>query len=193
MKLIEVIDLIKRIAFSQPNIGDCFVGSVTELNERQDVNYPAVVITQDTHYIDKQSETEKFNFYIFAVDRLTSDKENKEEIHSWANELLIDILNELEYLGIPTYNTSTVETFTQKFDSICAGAFIKTTFQVFMDTCDNEFKVVTSVNGMTGDVKIETTGATEEWVKNTLDLDYYTRDEVERRIVEVIEEYLKNK
>lgn len=185
MKLYELVDLLRKVSFSQPNIGDCFVGSVTELNERQDINYPAIVITQDTHYIDETSDTEEFTFYIFAVDRLLSDGSNKVQIHSWANEVLIDIIKQLEDININIYNKSTIETFTQKFDSICAGAFIKATFTVDIDDCENDrYKLVTSVNGMVGDVKIEVEGASKEWVEEKLALDYYNRDEVQNRLDE---------
>lgn len=136
MTLYKLLDTIKGICKNQPNVGDIFYGNVTELNERQDVEYPAVVITQDTHYVNSQEEQERFGIILFAVDRLLEDKSNQQMVQDWANNLLLNVIHELEKLDIDVYTESTVEVFNQRFDSLCAGAFIRTSITVDVDTCD---------------------------------------------------------
>ena len=52
----------------------------------------------------------------------------------------------------------TVQTFTEKFDSLCAGAYVSLNIQVQVlecNCCENKINLVTSVNGKTGDVIIK--------------------------------------
>lgn len=135
MKLYDIITTIQRLALIDPTVGDCFEGDIYEsLNANQDVKYPAVVITQNSHIGNLTDENTTFNFNIFAVDRQTEDGQNKLQVQSWA----VDVLNTLlirieeENLGIVNDNFE-IKTFAERFESICAGAFVTVSIVVQND------------------------------------------------------------
>lgn len=138
MKLYNLIKTIKDISLSLPNIGSFYTGSVYELNKMQDVEYPAIVLTQEQHTVDVNNETETYGICLFAVDRLTSDDSNREDVQSWANEILLDVIHSLEQLNVIIQPNYTVDVFTERFDSLCAGAFLRAKVEVDIDSCFDE-------------------------------------------------------
>lgn len=115
MKLKDLInDLIAR-AQALPNVHTVYEGSIYDLNERKDIEYGAVVITQGTHrYRDGFAY---FNFEIFYVDRLTETADNKVDCQSHGIDVLSSILYDYVEEQIAFH------TFTQRFESECAGAY----------------------------------------------------------------------
>ena len=159
MTLYELIENIKNLGKSEPNVSFVTQGDIYELNHQQDIDYPAFVVTQGTHFGSAENGVENYGLTLFLVDRLTSDKSNELDVQSWADTGLKNIISRIEEhnLGV-IQGQYTVQTFTEKFDSLCAGAYVSLNIQVQViecNCCENKLSLVTSVNGQTGDVIIK--------------------------------------
>lgn len=159
MTLYELIENIKNLGKSEPNVSFVTQGDIYELNHQQDIDYPAFVVTQGTHFGSSENGVENYGLTLFLVDRLTSDKSNELDVQSWADTGLKNIISRIEEhnLGV-IQGQYTVQTFTEKFDSLCAGAYVSLNIQVQVlecNCCENKIDLVTSVNGQTGDVIIK--------------------------------------
>ena len=159
MTLYELIENIKNLGKSEPNVSFVTQGDIYELNHQQNIEYPAFVVTQGTHFGSAENGVENYGLTLFLVDRLTSDKSNELDVQSWADTGLKNIISRIEEhnLGV-IQGQYTVQTFTEKFDSLCAGAYVSLNIQVQVlecNCCENKINLVTSVNGQTGDVIIK--------------------------------------
>ena len=153
--LYNLIKNIKSLAKSEPNIRFAEEGDVYVLNNQQDIDYPAFILTQGEHSGNFDDETQTFGFSLFAVDRLVSDQSNKVDVQNWAINFIERLINKIESSGLGQINSDyRIETFTERFNSLCAGAFVQLNIQVNSEICD-EIRWVTSVNGMRGDVKLD--------------------------------------
>ena len=153
--LYNLIKNIKSLAKSEPNIRFAEEGDVYVLNNQQDIDYPAFILTQGEHSGNFDDETQTFGFSLFAVDRLVSDQSNKVDVQNWAINFIERLINKIESCGLGQINSDyRIETFTERFNSLCAGAFVQLNIQVNSEICD-EIRWVTSVNGMRGDVKLD--------------------------------------
>ena len=155
MNLYNLLSTIKDLsAFEMVN--SAFIGDVYEVNSRQDVEYPICVLTEGTHVGNTEEDTEVYNISLFLIDRLTEDESNELDIKSWANEGIKDIINRIEETNVGiVQNGWQITTFTQRFESLCAGAYA--TIQIETsgnECCGGTIKMVTSINGKTGDVYI---------------------------------------
>lgn len=131
MTLLELINILKKIALQQPNIRTAEEGSVYEImNANSSIKYNTFVITQGTHRQDSQFNY--FNFNLFCVSRLVDDLEsNRTQAQSMAIETLTNIIYTLENVyDIEIENELNFNTFTEKFSDICAGTYLQITFQV---------------------------------------------------------------
>ena len=131
MTLLDLITKINSCASQVPNIGHICNGNIYELNEFQNVKYPAFCATQGQH--SQEGDWRYYNFTLFYVDRLISDKRNASEIQSEAIDVLSNIINEIEYYGIEINGSVLYDVFTERFESECAGAFCTVTFAVMKD------------------------------------------------------------
>ena len=137
MTLYTLITNIQNLAKMEPNIGFITQGDIYSLNHIQDVVYPAFVITQAQHTGSYYNEYENYNITMFLVDRLVEDKSNELDVQSWANTCIQNILHRIEEtnLGI-VGDVFTVQTFTEKFDSLCAGAYATINIRVPILQCE---------------------------------------------------------
>lgn len=137
MTLYTLITNIQNLAKMEPNIGFITQGDIYSLNHIQDVVYPAFVITQAQHTGSYYNEYENYSITMFLVDRLVEDKSNELDVQSWANTCIQNILHRIEEtnLGI-VGDVFTVQTFTEKFDSLCAGAYATINIRVPILQCE---------------------------------------------------------
>lgn len=158
MTLYKLVQDVCNLGKSSPNVNFVTQGDIYQLNHNQDVEYPAFVVTQGTHTGSDYDE-EQFTLTLFAVDRLVSDKSNEIDVQSWANGVLLDVIKKIGDFYIGTVQSGfKIQTFTEKFDSLCAGAYVTLAINVENMDCDCGSKsigFVTSVNGQTGDVTIK--------------------------------------
>ena len=133
--LYQVVKRIEEIAKAQPNVGFTSEGDVYVLNALQNIEYAAVIVTQNTHTEDEAFRT--YNLYVFYVDRLLDDKSNRLEIQSAGLECLSNIAatlrNEYE-VGEIRYTP-----FNERFDSECAGVYMEISISVPLEACADEF------------------------------------------------------
>ena len=158
MTLYKLVQDVCNLGKAQPNVNFVTQGDIYQLNHNQDVDYPAFVVTQGTHTGSDYDE-EQFTLTLFAVDRLVSDKSNEIDVQSWANSVLLSVIKNIGDFFIGTVQSGfKIQTFTEKFDSLCAGAYVTLAINVDINECDCVSKsigFVTSVNGQTGDVTIK--------------------------------------
>lgn len=141
MSLYSTVNKILSIARRQPDVFDAGEGDIYEaLNGRMDVAYPIVWLTQQQHPQDiaVDGDFNTFTFTMFYVDRLTSDKSNRLQVQSHAIEVLQNIARELELeTDLPTKN---YVTFTERFESLCAGAYLEfSMYDLIDDGCVETF------------------------------------------------------
>ena len=158
MTLYKLVQDVCNLGKAQPNVNFVTQGDIYQLNHNQDVDYPAFVVTQGTH-TGYDYDEEQFTLTLFAVDRLVSDKSNEIDVQSWANSVLLSVIKNIGDFYIGTVQSGfKIQTFTEKFDSLCAGAYVTLAINVDINDCDCVSKsigFVTSVNGQTGDVTIK--------------------------------------
>ena len=116
-------------------IGNFFYGDIYNINHIQEIKYPAVVVTNSTHNATSDYITYYFN--IFYVDRLTADKKNKLDVQSAATMTLKNTMQLIDenYLVNDNYE---LHTFEEKFNDVCAGAYINVGIRCPLELCDVE-------------------------------------------------------
>lgn len=140
MTLLEIIQLIKSTALSQPNVNDAREGDIYNyLNGNPAVDYSVVFLTQQTH-----RESQNFvyyNFYIFYVDRLQSDLEsNRALIQSTGMRVLSNIIRIVcDNLDIEVPDVTYVP-YSQKFVDETSGVYCSVEFQLPIENvCGEEY------------------------------------------------------
>lgn len=141
MTLYQVIEGLKNIALTHPNIRTAKDGSVYDImNANPSVKYGAFVVTQNVH-----RQTEMFDYYgltLFYIDRLNDDLEsNRLQIQSFAKQVLGNIINVFcnEYdVDVPTI---TYQSFTQNFVDETAGQYAQFELEIPKDIlCPEEYE-----------------------------------------------------
>ena len=134
MTLKEIIQELEEIATRQPNIHHIVKsGDIYDLNDT-DIPYAAFCATQQTHTENEGFRT--YNLNLFYVDRLRDEQNDKIDIQSHSIEILDNILNTfLENNYDVEITNRTFTTFTQKFLSLCAGAYVTISLSVPVDGC----------------------------------------------------------
>lgn len=144
MNLYNITNLIKQLASQIPNVGTIEVGDVYQINAKQDIVYPSIAITQRPHTISHNDEMTTYNFYIFYIDRLTSDDSNRMDVQNAAIEALHSLSDALNDYDVEVVNVSTVHTFNERFNSMCSGGYIELSVQTYNEACGElDLKFVT--------------------------------------------------
>lgn len=144
MNLYNITNLIKQLASQIPNVGTIEVGDVYQINAKQDIVYPSIAITQRPHTISHNDEMTTYNFYIFYIDRLTSDDSNRMDVQNAAIEALHSLSDALNDYDVEVANVSTVHTFNERFNSMCSGGYIELSVQTYNEACGElDLKFVT--------------------------------------------------
>lgn len=125
----------KAVRNVDKTIGNFFYGDIYNINHIQEIKYPAVVVTNSTHNATSDYITYYFN--IFYVDRLTADKKNKLDVQSAATMTLKNTMQLVDenYLVNDNYE---LHTFEEKFNDVCAGAYINVGIKCPLELCDVE-------------------------------------------------------
>lgn len=129
MTLLEIINLIKDTALSQPNVRTCYEGSVYDLNADPAIDYDVVVITQDVH-----RESQGFvyyGFHLFFVTRLMSDLEtNRLQGQSDGMRVLSNIIRTVSERIDMDYPDISFTMFSEKFADECCGVYCSVEFAI---------------------------------------------------------------
>lgn len=155
MTLYNLVKTIKAYCKNLPNISYVEEGDVYQLNSKADIDYPSIIITQTQHRGDLDNENNIYGFNIFAVDRLTSDNDNKLDIQSWAKEVLENICSfiEEENLGL-IIGEIIIQPFTERFEAECAGAYATVNIQIDNIYCESDNFLIKILNSMRKIIRI---------------------------------------
>lgn len=167
MNLYQTVQYILSVAKAQPNVGLAYEGDVYDLNELQNIAYPAVVVAQNTHA--ENGEWRGYGFNIFYVDRLTDDKKNRLEIQNIALEALSNIYKVLVESGFEVQGEMRFHPFDERFDAECAGMYMEIVLQSEESLCaDGELPYIPGGGGIE-----------PSWFNPA---DYYTSAQTDERI-----------
>lgn len=139
MTLQEIIDKIKAVASQVPNVNTAEEGNIYDLmNGNRQVKYAAFILTQGTHRYDETQMLYTFN--MFYIDRLVNDLEtNRTQIQSQGIEVLKNVINQVCSEQDIDRTQVTFDTWTERFNDLCAGAYCNVTFQVPADDCYEQY------------------------------------------------------
>ena len=133
MTLYTLVNILKSVALSQPNVRMATDGSIYDkLNATNSVKYDVVHFSQTKHIEDEETDTYGFN--IFYVSRLEDSLEdNRLQIQSIGKEVLGNILRSFcENWGID-FPEILYYPYTQKFADLCAGCYCRVEIEVPKD------------------------------------------------------------
>lgn len=135
MTLFEIINKLKDIALSKPNINYAGDGDVYILNSLPNIDYSAFFITQNQHSID--SNTITYNLNLFYIDRIADSEDNTLNIQSDGMLQLTNIINNLVFSeDVDVDGEINFVPFIQRFADNCAGVYCSVSF-----VCDNNLGI----------------------------------------------------
>lgn len=149
MTLLQTIQALELVASQQPGIHMIVENDIFRLNAVSDARYGVFGWTQGQHSSSIDASTITYNFSLFYVDRLTSDKSNQVEIQSVGIETLDNILRMLDEMGIFVDTSYTFTTFNQRFLDECAGVFCNVALTTPLSfSCPEDFAGMEKFNAL---------------------------------------------
>ena len=131
MTLFEIINKLKDIAISKPNINYVGDGDVYTLNSLPNIDYSVFFITQNDHSIYQDTIT--YNLNLFYIDRISDSEDNVLNIQSDGMLQLTNIINTLVFTeDVDVEGEITFVPFIQRFADQCSGVYCNVRF-----ICDN--------------------------------------------------------
>ena len=131
MTLFEIINKLKDIAISKPNINFVGDGDVYTLNSLPNIDYSVFFITQNDHSIYQDTIT--YNLNLFYIDRVSDSEDNTLNIQSDGMLQLTNIINTLVFTeDVDVDGEITFVPFIQRFSDNCSGVYCNVRF-----VCDN--------------------------------------------------------
>lgn len=132
MTLYQIIDTLKNIALTQPNVRTATDGDIYEkMNGNPSVRYGVFHVTQTTHTEDEQFDNYGFN--LFVIDRLEVDDVNRVSAQSTAKQILSNIIATFCETFDAEHEVITYQPFTQRFKDNTCGVWASVTMQVVKD------------------------------------------------------------
>ena len=129
MTLFEIINKLKDIAISKPNINYVGDGDVYTLNSLPNIDYSVFFITQNDHSIYQDTIT--YNLNLFYIDRISDSEDNTLNIQSDGMLQLTNIINTLVFSeDVDVEGEITFTPFIQKFADQCSGIYCTVRFVV---------------------------------------------------------------
>ena len=139
MTLFEIINKLKDIAISKPNINFVGDGDVYVLNSLPNIDYSVFFITQNDHSI--YSDTITYSLNLFYIDRISDSEDNTLNIQSDGMLQLTNVINTLVFSeDVDVDGEITFTPFIQRFADQCAGVYCTVRFIVDnnLGTCNYE-------------------------------------------------------
>ena len=129
MTLFELINKLKNIAISKPNINFVGDGDVYTLNSLPNIDYSVFFITQNDHSIYQDTITYSLN--LFYIDRISDSEDNVLNIQSDGMLQLTNVINTLVFSeDVDVDGEITFTPFIQRFADQCAGVYCTVRFVV---------------------------------------------------------------
>ena len=131
MTLFELINKLKNIAISKPNINYVGDGDVYTLNSLPNIDYSVFFITQNDHSIYQDTITYSLN--LFYIDRISDSEDNVLNIQSDGMLQLTNVINTLVFSeDVDVEGEISFTPFIQRFADNCSGVYCTVRF-----ICDN--------------------------------------------------------
>lgn len=149
MNLYQTVQYILSVAKVQPNVSYAAEGDIYQIMNYKDGSpkYSAVVVSQSTHA--ESGEWRGYNFEIFYIDRLTADQSNRLQVQNIAIEVLSNIAKVLVETGFEIQGELRYHTFDEKFEDLCAGAYMEIVLQSEESLCaDGELPYIPGGGGI---------------------------------------------
>lgn len=124
MTLQEIYNKLNEIAMRQPNVNQVIkTGNVYDLNSDRKADFRVFCATQATHTDNLEEGVTTYNFFLYVIDRMKDNGDNKITAQSSAIETLRNIIR--VFLKETDCDVATVsyEVFTQSFSESCCGAY----------------------------------------------------------------------
>ena len=129
MTLFEIINKLKDIAISKPNINFVGDGDVYTLNSLPNIDYSVFFITQNDHSIYQDTITYSLN--LFYIDRISDSEDNVLNIQSDGMLQLTNVINTLVFSeDVDVEGEINFVPFIQRFADNCAGVYCTVRFVV---------------------------------------------------------------
>lgn len=139
MKLKDLVNLIKHISLSQPDVHSFYEGDVYKaMNANAAIDYASVVLTYNNFTHNEDDESTTYNMYLFYVDREVSDDSNQLDVQSHSIDVLKSIIHTIENYDV-IVNQSIYHPFKERFGDECSGAYAEIALTVIDGECDNFF------------------------------------------------------
>lgn len=119
MTLYEIIKALEGVALEQPSVKMIVPNDIYDLNGTPNATYGAFGYVQGQHSASGNFIT--YAFTLFYVDRLDEDKGNQQFVQSTGILTLANILATLAEVYPVSVDSSTFESFTERFSDECAG------------------------------------------------------------------------
>lgn len=137
MTLKGFIQVLEKVAGSQPAVHTIIRNDIYRLNALPNVRYGVVAWSQLEHRVSTDSID--FAFLLTYADRLDltelagqpAKQGNELDVQSVAVQVLTNIIKTIRDGGVHV-DDYTLETFSQRFSDECAGAFSRVTFRIPM-------------------------------------------------------------
>lgn len=193
MTIQEIINILQKIALTQPNVSSVGEGDIYDtLNAEASTRYAYFFITQNRH--QQTEDTDRYSLNIFYIDRLTDDKSNKLQIQSIGKEVLGNVFNtfcEDFDIEVPTID---YQVFTERFSDYCAGVYATVAFEVMRegscaDYYDGKYEhlIPVKIINQTKQVKFTANGMYDV----TYDRDYTGLENVEVEVDVDVTQYIE--
>lgn len=140
MTLIEVVNELKAIAMTQPNIRSAGEGSVYDfMNGNPSSKYSVFFISQTVHREDENFAYYGFN--LFHINRLDSTLENNRlQEQSIAKDVLSNIIKTFCNMHDAKVESLVYHPFTEKFKDLTCGMYVTVEFQIPLEyLCEEDY------------------------------------------------------
>lgn len=140
MTLIEIVNELKAIAMTQPNIRSAGEGNVYDfMNGNPSSKYSVFFISQTVHREDDNFVYYGFN--LFHINRLDSTLENNRlQEQSIAKDVLSNIVKTFCNMHDAKVESLVYHPFTEKFKDLTCGMYVTVEFQIPLDyICEEDY------------------------------------------------------
>lgn len=140
MTLVEVVNELKAIAMTQPNIRSAGEGNVYDfMNGNPSSKYSVFFMSQTTHREDDNFVYYGFN--LFHINRLDSTLENNRlQEQSIAKDVLSNIIKTFCNMHDAKVESLVYHPFTEKFKDLTCGMYVTVEFQIPLDyICEEDY------------------------------------------------------
>lgn len=138
MNLYDVLNKLNDIANKHKLIGSYHNGDVYRIMNSAKNTYPVVVFTVDM--LQNYEDYSTLNAYMYFIDRLTDDEDNKINIQTNGINTINDVINKLGDIdGISPVKPLQYTFFTEKFGDMCCGVYANVSIQFnnYSNCCNN--------------------------------------------------------